>query len=127
MIIKGLTFVPRKIWNYTKAINTALESPTGIKNSAEKGFIYMTKLTGASTGSAGAAIGVVDAAEAIACQDGVCFVISCIGVGVDGLQILASFVPGANLTALVTTPVSIFCKTFVRACKNKTLPWKGAC
>ena len=126
-IIKGATFIPRKVWNYTKSINTLLMAPTGITDSTERAFTYMTNLLGSTSGSAQAAIGTVDACEALACRDGICFVISCIGVGADSLQIIASFVPGPNVTTLVTLPVSTFCKTFVRMCKNKTLPWKNVC
>lgn len=126
-IFKVVTFVPRRLWNYTKSINTLLEAPTGIKEGASSTLEYWSKLTGATTGVAGIGKGAADALEAYACQDGVCFVISCIGVGADTLQVLASFVPGPNVTSIVTLPVSVGCKTFVWACKNKTLPWKGGC
>jgi len=69
--------------------------------------------------------GTIDALEALVCQDGVCFVVSCTGVTADFLQVCASFVPGPNVTALVTTPVSVGYKVFVYCCKNAKLPWKG--
>ena len=50
---------------------------------AEKTLTYCTRITGATTGGAGAAKGTVDLAEAIACQD--------------GLQICTSFITGPNL------------------------------
>jgi hypothetical protein len=125
-ILKIVTWPARKIFNYTKAINTALEAPTAIKEKTDKVYIFCTKITGASTGSMGSAKGCSDALEAYACSDGVCFIVSCVGVTADGLQIIASFVPGPNITALVTTPVSLFCKTFVWCCKRSKLPW-GTC
>jgi len=125
--LQVMTFVPRKAWNYTKAINTAMEAPLGISEKFSALETYITKLFGGTTGSCGLGKGAADAAEALACQDGVCFVVSCIGCTADGLQILACWVPGPNITTLVTMPLSWGCKTFVWACKNKTLPWKGSC
>jgi hypothetical protein len=124
-IIQVIIWGPRKVWNYTKAINTALEAPTGIKAGVNSGLEWTSKLVGSTTGAAGLAKGTVDAAEALVCQDGVCFVVSCIGVGADALQIIASMVPGPNVTALVTTPVSVSCKVFVHCCKKSMLPWGG--
>ena len=127
IIIKTATFIPRKLWNYTKALNIALEAPLGISKKLSDLEIYITKLIGGSTGAMGVGKGTADAAEALACKDGVCFVVSCIGVTADGLQILTCWVPGPNITSLVTMPISWGCKTFVWACKNKTLPWTGGC
>jgi hypothetical protein len=115
-----------KFYDCAKGINDALQSPTKIGNAANNGIEYITKITGATTGAAGAAKGASDACEALACQDGVCFVISCIGTTADALQICASFVPGPNVTALVTTPISVGCKVFVWCCKRSKLPW-GSC
>ena len=123
--LKIITWVPRKLWNYTKAINTAVEAPTGIKEGVSSSLEWSSKFVGASTGAAGAAKGSVDALEALACQDGICFVVSCIGTGADSLQILTSFVPGPNVTALITTPISLGCKTFVYCCKHSKLPFGG--
>lgn len=118
--LKIVTFVPRKLWNSTKSINTALEAPLGISKKLSEFEVYLTKLIGGTTEK-----GVADAAEAYACKDGVCFVVSCVGCAADGLQIIAFWVPEPNITNLVTVPISWGCKTFVWSCKNKTLPWKG--
>lgn len=126
-IIKFLSFPFVKIYNLTKGVNDAIQAPTIIGDKVNKGFIYVTKITGATTGAAGAAKGTSDAIDALACQDGVCFVVSCIGTAADSLQICASFVPGPNVTALVTTPVSIFCKVFVYCCKRSKVPWLRSC
>jgi hypothetical protein len=126
-VIKVISWPARKVYGYVASINTALEAPTQIKEATNKGFTYVTKLSAATTGSAGAAKGTVDALEALACQDGVCFIVSCIGVGADTLQVFASFVPGPNITALVTTPISLGCKVFVWCCKRSKLPWKNNC
>lgn len=125
-LIKQVTWPIRKIYNYTKGINDALQSPTVVGNAANEVFEYTTKIVGATTGAAGAAKGSSDALEALACQDGVCFVVSCLGTAADTLQIIASFVPGPNVTALVTTPISVGCKVFVWCCKKSKLPW-GTC
>lgn len=114
-----------KIYNLTKGVNDAISAPTLIGNSANNGITYITKIAGATTGAAGAAKGASDALEALACQDGVCFVVSCVGASADTLQICASFVPGPNVTALITTPISVGCKVFVYCCKNSKLPWRS--
>lgn len=124
-IFRIATWPIRKAYNYTKGINDLLQSPTIIGNAANNGVEYVTKITGATTGSVGAAKGTVDALEALACKDGICFVVSCIGTAADGLQVAASFVPGPNVTALVTTPISWGCKVFVYCCKKSKLPWGG--
>ena len=105
-----------KVYNSAKALNNKLESP----------FKFITKVTGATTGSAGAVVGATDAIEALVCQDGICFVVSCVGTAADSLQVCASFVPGPNRTALVTTPISLGCKVFVWSCRKSKLPW-GEC
>ena len=71
--------------------------------------------------------GAADAAVAYACDDGVCFVVSCVGYGIDALQFRASFAPGPNITTVVTLPISVACKTFVMVCKNQILLWKKGC
>lgn len=68
--------------------------------------------------STGAAKGTVDMLEAVACQDGICAVISSIGVCADGLSMAASFIPGSNVTTVVTVPVSVGCKVFFYCCKK---------
>lgn len=118
---KIVMFVPNKVIQINKSINTVLDLP----EKADKTFTFVTKVTGATTGAAGAAKGGVDFVEAVACQDGVCATVSAIGVAADGLQICASFIPGPNVTAVVTTPISVGCKVFVWCCKRSKLPWGG--
>jgi hypothetical protein len=125
--LKILAFPFVKIFKITKGINDAIEAPTKIGQKADRSFKIITKVTGATSGSIGAAKGVCDSMEALACQDGVCFVVSVIGTCADTLQILASFVPGPNVTITVTTPISAFCKTFVYCCKRSKIPWWGNC
>ena len=125
-IMKLVSWPVRKLLNYAENLNTLLQAPMGIKEGVSSGMTWTSKLVGATTGAAQAAKGTVDAAEALICQDGVCFVISCVGVAADSLQILASYVPGPNVTALVTMPISYGCKVFVWACKKSKLPW-GRC
>lgn len=118
---KVVMFVPNKLIILNKNVDTLISLP----DKADKTFTFITKLTGAVTGSAGAAKGTTDFIEAVACQDGICATISAIGVAADGLQICASFIPGPNVTTLVTMPVSVFCKVFVWCCKRSKLPWGG--
>jgi hypothetical protein len=110
--------------NTVKNINAASDKMVKIGETADKTLTYVTKVTGVSTGAAGAAKGTVDMMEAIACQDGVCAVVSGIGVCADGLSMITSFVPGPNVTTLVTVPLSVGCKVFVYCCKRaKKMPW----
>ena len=96
-----------------------------LPETADKIFPYLTKVTRA----AAAAKGSVDFAEAVACQDGVCPVVSAIGVSADCLQICTSFIPRPNVTSIVTIivtmPISVGCKVFVWCCKRSKLPWEG--
>lgn len=124
-VIRILKWPVLKIVSYAKSLNTLLEAPESIKKGGEKTFIYVTKIVGASTGTAGAAKGSFDAIEALVCNDGLCFVVSCVGVAADSLQIVANFIPGPNMTALVTIPISVGCKVFVWCCKNSKLPWRS--
>jgi hypothetical protein len=115
-----------KMYNGLVHINVGSTSITGVGEKLSDGAKVVTKITGATTGAAGLAKGSVDVAEALTCQDGICAVISAIGCAADGLQICASFVPGPNVTAIITTSVSVGCKVFVWCCKKSKLPW-GTC
>ena len=108
-IKKVILFIPNKLTVINKNVNKIIDLP----EAADKTFTYVTKVTGATTGAAGAAKGTVDFAEAVACQDGVCAFVSAVGVAADGLQICTSFIPGPNVTAIVTMPISVGCKVFV--------------
>jgi hypothetical protein len=118
---KVVLFIPNKLVK----INSAIEKGLGLPEKAEKGYVLGTKVLGAGTGAVQAGKGTVDLAEAIVCQDGICAVVSGIGLAADCLQICASYVPGPNVTIAVTIPVSYFCKTFVWACKRSKLPFVG--
>jgi len=124
--MKIITSTFGKLYSLVKGINDGLQSPTKIGEAANNGFAFITKITGATTGAAGVGKVTADALEALACQDGICFTVSCIGATADSLQICASFVPGPNVTTLVTTPISVGCKVFVYCCKKSKLPW-GSC
>jgi hypothetical protein len=105
-------------------INDSTDKMVKISETADKTLTYITKITGVSTGAAGAAKGTVDMLEAVACQDGVCAVVSGIGVCADGLSMAASFIPGPNVTTVISVPVSVGCKVFVYCCKRaKKMPW----
>lgn len=119
---KIIMFVPEKLI----AINKNVDKVINLPDTADKTFTYVTKVTGATSGAAGAAKGSVDFLEAVSCRDGVCAVVSAVGVAADGLQICASFIPGPNVTSIVTMPISVGCKVFVWCCKKSKLPW-GSC
>ncbi len=122
MVLKKIIlFVPNKLI----ALNRNVDKLINLPETTDKAFTYVTKTTGAITGSAGLAKGSVDFAEAIACSDGICAVVSAVGVVSDGLQIATSFIPGPNVTAIVTMPISVGCKVFVWCCKRSRLPWGG--
>ena len=107
-----------------KNVNDSTDNMVRISETADKTLTYVTKVTGVSTGAAGAAKGTVDMLEAVACQDGVCAVVSGVGVCADSLSMAASFIPGPNITTIVTVPVSVGCKVFVYCCKKaKRMPW----
>jgi hypothetical protein len=125
--IKVITFPFRTIYGYVKSVNTLLNAPVVIGDKYNSMYTTTTKVVGVTVGSCGAAKGVADAAEALACQDGVCFVVSCVGASADVLHMLASFVPGPNFTAVVTVPLSMGCKTFVYCCKRGKMPWNRMC
>ena len=113
----GWTRVVRTVKN----INDSTDNMVKISETADKTLTYVTKVTGVSTG---AAKGTVDMLEAVACQDGVCAVVSGIGICADGLSMAASFIPGPNVTTVVTVPVSVGCKVFVYCCKKaKKMLW----
>jgi hypothetical protein len=115
-----------KVYNGLVKVNKISIKVTGVGDKLSDGAKVVTKITGATSGAAGLAKGSVDVAEAIACKDGICAFVSAVGCAADSLQIMASFVPGPNVTAVITTPVSIGCKVFVWCCKRSKLPW-GSC
>lgn len=126
-VFKIITFVPRKVITYAKSINTALMAPLELKEKMSAFEVACTKMFGTTSAGILFGKGAADAAEAIACDDKVCFVVSCIGCGFDTLGFVTNFVPGPNVTQIITIPGSMCCKVFVKSCKLKTLPWKGGC
>lgn len=128
-----LLYLPKKLikLNFLLKINSAVDKADKVDKvldlpeKAEKGYVLGTKVLGAGTGAAQAVKGSSDLAEAIVCQDGICAVISGIGLAADCVQICTSFLPGPNVTIAITVPVSCFCKTFVWACKRSKLPFGG--
>lgn len=71
-----------------------------------------------TVGSASLVKGTFDIAEDLVCQDYVCLTIDCIGVCADVLTIATSFIPGPNVTSVVTIPVSTSCKFFRWCCQR---------
>ena len=119
IIKKIFMFVPKKLI----AINDRLNKVINFPETADKTFTYVTKVTGVTTGAAGAAKGSADLAEALVCHDGICAIVSAVGVAADVLQISTGFIPGPNITSIVTIPISVGCKVFVWCCKKSKLPW----
>ena len=56
-----IVFIPNKL----TAINNAVDKVINIPETADKTFTYVSKVTGATTGAAGAAKGSVDFIEAV--------------------------------------------------------------
>lgn len=113
--------------NFIVSLNNTAISITGVGDKLNDVEKMVTKYVAATTGSAGLAKGAHDTFEAIKCQDGVCAVISGIGCAADTLQIVGSFIPGPNITTLITTPVSVGCKVFVWCCKRGNIIWFRTC
>jgi hypothetical protein len=110
-----------------KYFNNTCATTSGITDSAQNSYTHFTKLVGATTGASGIGKGTVDIIEAVSCADGVCAVVSGIGVGADLLTTFTNFVVGPNVSTVVTIPVSVGCKTFVYCCKRAKLPWRTLC
>ena len=72
-----------------------------------------------TAGGLGFVKGAVDIAEDLVCQDYICLTVDCIGVAADILTCATSFVPGLNVTSVLTIPVSSSCK-FLRWCCTKS-------
>ena len=116
----GLTRLVQTVKN----INHSTDNMVKISKTADKTFTYVNKSTGVSTFETGAVKGTVDVLEAVACQDGICAVVSGIAICADGLSITTSFIPGPNVTTVVTVPISVGCKVFTYCCKKaKKMPW----
>ena len=62
--------------------------------------------------------GTIDVIKSVACQDGICAIISDIGVCAEGLSMATSFLPGPNVTLVITVLISVSCKFFVFCCKR---------
>jgi len=105
-------------------INEATDNMVKIIDTTDKTLTYGTKVIGILIGATGAAKGTIDMLEAVACLKGVCAVVSGVGVCADGLSMATSFIPGPNVTTVITVPVSVGCKVFVYCCKKaKKMPW----
>ena len=79
---------------------------------------YVTKVNCVSTGIAGTAKVTVNKLQAVTFQDGVCEIISNIGIYTDGFSIVTSFIPVPNVTTIVTVPVWFGYNIFVYCYKK---------
>ena len=75
------------VLNNLISINNFIDRTLEFTDKIDKIYVYVTKITGATTGSVGLAKGSADLIEALACQDGICATVSAIGVTADTLQI----------------------------------------
>ena len=119
-----------RLFQSLQNLNNAAENISNLSETADKadkGVTVVSKVLGVTVGASGAAKGTADVISALACQDGICAVISGIGVCADTLSMATSMVvPGPNATSVITIPVSTFCKVFVWCCKNdKDIPFGG--
>ena len=104
-----------------KNVNDSTDNTVKISETADKTLTYVTKVIDVSTCAAKVTVNML---KAVASADGVCAVVSGIGICADGLSMAASFIPGPNVTTVVTVLVSIACKVFVHCCKKATkMPW----
>lgn len=117
----GISIVKKSVksgMNFIGNINDYAIKVAGVGDKFSDTEKMISKYLAANTGAAGLGKGISDTLEAIKCQDGTRAVISGIGCMADSVQILASFVPGPNLTFYLTSPVSLTCKVFVWCCKR---------
>lgn len=118
MVVKVVVKVGKFCSNKLIKLNNGVEYVLNLPKKLTQLEIWFTKITGAASGTVAAGKGTVDFIEAVACQDGVCAVISAIGLSADIIQTATSFIPGANVTTVVTLPISWGCKSFVYCCKR---------
>nr|ULD15991.1 hypothetical protein [Cylindrotheca closterium] len=110
-----------RVVQIVKNINDSTDNMVKISETTDKTLTYVTKVIGMSTGTAK---GTVDFVDAVVCQDGVCDIVRGVGVCADGISMAASFIPGPNVTTVVTVPISVGCKVFVYCYKKaKKMPW----
>jgi hypothetical protein len=115
----GIQTVKNILINANTTVTNALKGTEWV----EKKGTLLQKTIATSTGAMGAAKGTVDLVEDLVCQDYVCFAVDCIGILADGFTCFTSFIPGPNVTSVVTIPVSLACKTFRWCCKRAELPF----
>ena len=112
------------LWSFLKNINDTTDNMVKLRETADKTLIYVTKVTGVYTGAAGSAKRTVNMLKAVACHNGICAVISGIGVCADGISIATSFITGPNITTIITVTIYAGCKVLVYCCKKaKNMPW----
>jgi hypothetical protein len=126
-ITQIVTFIPRKLFRYTKSLNNFLEAPLAMEHKWTVFEAWVTKVFRGRSSGYLFGTGIKDATVAYACDDGVCFISSCIGCRFDVVQFMGSFVSRPNLTVAITLPGSVACKTFVWSCKNQKLSSKTIC
>lgn len=114
-------FLTNKLLTIKKAIDKIILLP----ENADKIFGYISKIICATRDAVVVTKGSVDLVEAIACQDGICAVVSAVCVAADGLQICTAFMRGPNVTAIVKMLVYMGCKWLVCCCKRSKLSWGG--
>lgn len=98
-------------------INNSTDNLVKVSETADKTSTYVTKVIGVSTGAVGTAKGTVDMLEALACQDDISALISGVGVCADSLSLATFFIPGPNVTTIVTVSISAGYKVFVHCFK----------
>lgn len=101
-----------------QAFNKTFSNAAGVTESAHKTYTHLTKMGGASVCSVGFSKGAIDTMEAVACGDKVCTVVSLIGCTADCVGFVTSYIPGANVSTVITIPISVGCKSFVYFCKR---------
>lgn len=99
-----------------KNINDSSDNIVKITEKTNSALTVVTKTMGVTAGSTEIAKSSADLIEALACKDGVC---------ADSLSLFTSFIPGPNITSVITIFISVGCKVFVYCCKKSTLPWGG--
>lgn len=113
----GIDTIRHILVNFNKTVaNTATASDKALTAGTAA---HKTVVT--TAGGVGFAKAAVDIAEDIACQDYICLTVDCVGLAADVLTCATSFIPGLNVTSVVTIPVSTSCKVFRWCCTKSFL------
>ena len=113
----GFKTIRTTLINLNTTVTNSLKASQKVLSTQDA--VHKTAVT--TTGGMLGVKGAVDIAEDLICQDYVCLTIDCLGVCADTLTVATSFLPGLNVTSVVTIPISTSCKFFRWCCTRSFL------